>query len=47
MIFDMVIYVTLIILTEMEYILLLLLKSYLFFCLCGLEPLHLNKSKDI
>ena len=45
MIFDMVIYVTLIILTEMECILLLLLKSYLFLCLCGLEPLHLNKSK--
>ena len=32
MIFDMVIYVTLIILTEMECILLLLLKSYLFLC---------------
>ena len=34
MIFDMVIYVTLINLTEMECILLLLLKSYLFLCLC-------------
>ena len=34
MIFDMVIYVTLINLTEMECI--LLLKSYLFLCLCVL-----------
>ena len=51
MIIDMVIYVTLINLTEMEYILLLLLllllllKSYLFRCLCVLESLTLDKSK--
>ena len=44
MIFDMVIYVTLIHLTEMEYIL-LLLKSFLFLCLCVLESLTLDKSK--
>ena len=34
MIFDVVIYVTLINLTDMECILLLLLKSFLFLCLC-------------
>ena len=44
MIFDMVIYVTLINLTEMECIL-LLLKSCLIFCLCVLESLTLDKSK--
>ena len=44
MIFDMVIYVTLINLTEMECIL-LLIKSCLFLCLCGLESLTLDKSK--
>ena len=44
MLFDMVIYVTLINLTEMERIL-LLLKSCLFLCLCVLESLALNKSK--
>ena len=44
MIFDMVIYVTLINLTEMECIL-LLLKSCLFVCLCVLESLTLDKSK--
>ena len=42
----MVIYVTLINLTEMEYILLLLLlKSNLFLCLCVSESLTLDKSK--
>ena len=45
MIFDMVIYVTLINLTEMDCILLLLLTSYLFPCLCVLESLTLDKSK--
>ena len=45
MILDMVIYVTLINLTEMECVLLLLLKSYLFLCLCVLESLTLDKSK--
>ena len=45
MIFDMVIYVTLINLTKMESILLLLLKSCLFLCLCVLESLTLDKSK--
>ena len=46
MIFDMVIYVTLINLTEMECILLLLLlKIYLFLCLCVLESLTLDTSK--
>ena len=48
MIFEMVIYVTLINLTEMECILLLillLLKSNLFPCLCVLESLTLDKSK--
>ena len=45
MVFDTVIYVTLINLTEMEHFLLLLLKSYLFLCLCILESLTLNKSK--
>ena len=45
MIFDMVIYITLINLTEMESIL-LLLKSCLFLCiLCVLESLTLEKSK--
>ena len=44
MIFDMVIYVTLINLTEMECIL-LLLKSCLFLCLCVLESLTSDKSK--
>ena len=44
MIFDMVIYVTLINLTEMECILLLLLKSNLFLCLCVLESLTLDNS---
>ena len=46
MIFDMVIYVTLINLTEMEGILLLIpLKSYLFLCLCVLESCTLDKLK--
>ena len=48
MIFDMVIYVTMINLTEMECILLhvlLLLKSYLFLRFCVLESLTLDKSK--
>ena len=46
MIFHMVIYVTLKNLTEMECILLLLLlKSNLFLCLCVLESLTLHKSK--
>ena len=44
MIFVMVIYVTLINLTEMECIL-LLLKSCLFLCLCILEYLTLDKSQ--
>ena len=44
MIFHMVIYVTLINLTEMKCIL-LLLKSCLFLCLCVLESLNLDKSK--
>ena len=44
MIFDMVIYYTLINLTEMECIL-LLLKSCLFLCLCVLESLTLDESK--
>ena len=44
MIFDMVIYVTLIKLTEMECSL-LLLKSCLFLCLFVLESLTLDKSK--
>ena len=44
MIFDMVIYVTLINLTEMECIL-LLQKSCLFLCLCVLDSLTLDKSK--
>ena len=44
MIFDMVVYVTLINLTEMECIH-QLLKSYLFLCLCVLESLPLEKSK--
>ena len=42
--FDMVIYVTLINMTEMEFILLLLIRC-LFFCLCVLESLTLDKSK--
>ena len=45
MIFDMVIYVTLINKTEMECILLLLIQSYLILCLCVLESLTFNKSK--
>ena len=46
MIFDIVIYVTLINLTAMECILLLLLlKGCLILCLCVLESLILNKSK--
>ena len=45
MIFDLIIYVTLINLTKMECILLLLLKSYLFLYLCVLESLTLDKSK--
>ena len=44
MIFNMVIYVTLINLNEMECIL-LLLKSCLFLRFCVLESLTLNKSK--
>ena len=44
MISDIVIYVTLINLTEME-IILLLLKSCLFLCLCILESFTLDKSK--
>ena len=44
MIFDMVIYVTLINLTELECTL-QLLKSCLFLCLCVLEFLILDKSK--
>ena len=44
MIFDMVIYVTLINLTEMECIL-LLLKSCLFPCVCVLVYFSLDKSK--
>ena len=42
MIFDMIIYVTLINLTEMECVL-LLLKSCLFRCLCVVEALTLDK----
>ena len=44
MIFVMVIYATLINLTEMECIL-LLLRSCVFLCLCVLEYLTLDKSK--
>ena len=44
MTFDMVIYVTLINLTEMECIL-LIIKSCLFLCLCVLESLTVDKSK--
>ena len=44
MIFDMVIYVTLINLTEMKCIL-LLLKSCVFLCLYDLESLTLDKLK--
>ena len=44
MIFDMVINVTLINLTEMECILLLLLKSFLYFYLFVLESLTLDTS---
>ena len=47
MIFDMVIYVTLINLTEIACMLLLLLNSYLSLCLCVLESLFLDKSNDI
>ena len=46
MIVDMVIYVTLIFLTEMEFIL-LLLKSCLFLCLCVLESLLWTNKNDI
>ena len=46
MIFDMVIYVTLINLTEMELIL-LLLKSCLFLCLCVLESSTWTNQNDI
>ena len=42
MIFDMIIYVSLINFSEMECIL-LLLKSCLFLCLCVLESLTLDK----
>ena len=46
MMFDMVVYVTLINLTEMKCTLLLLqLKSYLYLCLFVLESLTLDKSK--
>ena len=45
MIFDTVIYVTLINMTETECILLLILNSYIFLCLCALESLTLDKSK--
>ena len=44
MIFEMVIYVTLINLTEMECIL-IIIKSCLFLCVCVLESLTLDKSK--
>ena len=44
MIFDMVIYVTLINLTEMECVL-LTIKSCLFLCVCVLESLTLANSK--
>ena len=44
MIFDMVIYVTLMYLTEMECIL-LIIRCCLFLCLCDLESLTLDKSK--
>ena len=44
MIFDMLIYVILINLTEEMECNLLLLKSYLFLCLCVLESLTLDKS---
>ena len=44
MIFDMVIYVTLINLTEMECFL-LLINSCLFLCLCVSKSLTLDKSK--
>ena len=44
MIFDMVVYVTLINLTKIECIL-LLLKSCLFLCLCVIESLTLDKLK--
>ena len=46
MIFDMVIYVTLINFTKTGCIL-LLLKRCLFLCLCFLESLTLDKSNDI
>ena len=48
MVFDMVIYITLIVLTKLECILLLLrllLKCNLFLCLCVLESLTVDKSK--
>ena len=44
MIFDMVIYVTLINLTEIECIL-LIIKSCLFLCLCVFESITSDKSK--
>ena len=48
MIFNMVIYVTLVNLTEMECILLLLLlKSNVFLCLCVLESLTLTNQNYI
>ena len=46
MLFDMIIYVTLINLTERECIL-PLLKSCLFLCLCVFESLTLDKSSNI
>ena len=45
MIFDIVIYVTLINFTAMECFLLLLLKGCLILCLCVLESFILDKSK--
>ena len=45
MIFYMVIYVTLINLTERECILLLLKSCFVFLCLCVLKSLTLDKSK--
>ena len=44
MMFNIVTYVTLITLTEMECIL-LIIKNCLFLCLCVLESLTLDKSK--
>ena len=45
MIFDTVLYVTLVNLTEMECFLLQLLKRYVYLCLCLLESLTMDKSK--